>query len=191
MPAMSKMFTLIALVSLALLFGCTGNGVPQEKYDELAANCNKAKTDAASALAAEIAKTGSANAKISSCIDEKQSLESLLSMREQENGALRAETAVLEDARVKTGLAAQYNLTIGYYLESYGPGKLPNTVRLRKIESQVNMLNDSTLKALWAGVKNCQGITDCDDAKAKFIPYIDSRITALKLEAATIVGEGQ
>ncbi|MFA5930096.1 MAG: hypothetical protein WC861_04390 [Candidatus Micrarchaeia archaeon] len=179
---------LIALVSLALLFGCTGSSVPQEKYDELAASCSKAKADDASLLASEIAKTSAANAKVSSCTAEKQSLESLLAVREQENGALRAEEAVLAKARAKMDLAVQYNATIGYYMEAFGPGRLPNTARLKKIDTQVDSLNDSALRPLWLGVKGCQGITGCDTAKAKFLAYIDGRMAALRLEAAAIVG---
>ena len=188
---MNANIVLIAIVSLALLFGCAGSGVTQEKYDSLSASCSKAKNDSAAALSAEVAKTSAANARLSTCTEEKQSLETLLTVREQENEALRAEAAVLAKARVKTDLAGQYNLTVAYYLEAYGPGKVPNTARLKKIDTQVNSLNDSALKSLWLNVKNCQGISDCDSAKAKFIPYIDGRMTALKLEAAAIVGAGQ
>ena len=185
MPHMQKLIALIALV--ALLFGCTGS-VPQEKYDALAASCDKASADAASSFASEVAKTSAANAKFSTCTDAKQSLESLLSVREQENEALRAEAAVLAKARVKTSLALQYNLTIEYYLESFGPGKVPNTARLRKIDTQAASLQDSTLLALWNGVKNCQGISGCDNAKADFIAHINTRMNALAMEAAAIVG---
>lgn len=189
MPTMRKLFALIALV--ALLYGCTGSGVTQEKYDALSASCAKAKADDASALATEVAKTAAANARLSTCTAEKQSLDALLSMREQENEALGAEAAVLARARARTDLAAQYNITEAYYLEAFGPGKLPNTARLKKIDTQVASLNDSALLALWKSVKNCQGISDCDNAKAKFIPYIAGRITTLRLEAAAIVGTRQ
>ena len=185
---MSKMFALIALVSLALLFGCAGSGVPQEKYDELSASCSRAKSDASSALSAETAKTSSATARLSACIGEKQSLESLVEVRERENGALRAEEAVLAKARAKMDLAAQYNATAGYYLDAFGPGKVPNTARIRKIDEQATLLHDSALSALWQDVKACQGITGCDTAKAKMVPYIEGRATALMLEAAAIVG---
>ena len=178
----------LLLVSLVLLYGCTGSSVPQEKYDELAASCSKAKADDASSLATEVAKTSAANAKFSTCTAEKLSLESLLTVREQENEALRAEAAVLSRARAKTNLAAQYNATLEYYLEAFGSLKLPNTARLKKIDTQVASLNDSALLALWKSVKNCKGITDCDNAKANFILYIDGKITALDIEAAAIVG---
>jgi len=191
MPNMNANIALIAIVSLALLFGCAGSGVPQEKYDSLSASCSKAKNDSAAALSDEASRTSLANARLSTCTGEKQSLETLLTVREQENEALRAEAAVLAKARAKIAIAEQYDLAEEYYLEAYGPGKLPNTVRLKKIDTQVDSLNDSALRSLWLNVKNCQGITDCDNAKAKFIPYIDGRITALKLEAAAIVGAGQ
>jgi len=182
---------LIAVVSLVLLFGCTGSSVPQEKYDALAASCSKAKNDSAAALSAEVAKTGAATARYSSCVDEKQSLESLLAVREQEKEALGAQAAILANAREKTALAAQYNVTIGYYLEAYGPGKVPNTARLRKIDAQVASLNDNSLAVAWQDVRSCQTITECDTAKAKFIPYINGMMATLYLEAAAIVAEGQ
>ncbi len=185
---MGKIFAFIALVSLALLFGCAGSSVPQEKYDALFASCSKAKSDASSALSAEIARTGAADARLSACTDEKQSLGSLVAARERENAALRANESVLDAARAKTDLAAQYGLATAYYLEAFGPGKLPNMARLGKIEAQVDSLNDSALKALWLGVKNCQGITDCANAKAKFTAYDDGRAASLRLEAAAIVG---
>ena len=191
MAHMKMLFALIALVSLVLLFGCTGNGVPQEKYDALSASCENAKATAAASLASEETKAASANARLSACMTEKQSLESLLTSREQENEALRAEAAVLADAREKTGLARQYNATMEYYLEAFGPGKVPNTVRLKKIDTQVASLNDSALAALWQSMKNCQGISSCENAKAAFISHIDSRIMALEIEAAAIVGKGQ
>jgi len=191
MPNMRSIIAIIALVSLVLLFGCTAKSVPQGQYDTLAASCSKAQADAASSLASEVAKTGAANEKLSTCTQEKQSLESLVAVREGENAQLRAENAVLDAARAKTSLAAQYNATIGYYLEAFGPGHVPNTVRLKNIDTQVASMNDSALQTLWLGVKNCQGISDCDNAKATFISYIDGRITALNLEAAAIVGNGQ
>ncbi|MFA6328427.1 MAG: hypothetical protein WCY41_03205 [Candidatus Micrarchaeia archaeon] len=186
---MRKIFALIALA--VLLFGCTGNGVPQEKYDALSASCEKAKADAASSLAGEMAKTGAANSRLSACTEEKQSLEELLTVREQENGELREEKAVLDSARAKMALAEQYNITMKYYLEAFGPGKVPNTLRLKKIDTQASSLNDSAIMGLWSNVKNCQGISGCDDAKEKFTAYIGGKITLLKLEAAAIVGKGQ
>jgi len=189
MPPMKMLFALMALA--VLLFGCAQSGVPQEKYDELSANCNIAKEDSASALSIEIAKTSAANARFSSCNEEKKSLEALLDVRKNENAALRAEEAVLDSARAKTGIAGQYNATMAYYLEAYGPDKVPNNARIKKIDTQVNSLNDAALKSYWVDVKNCQGISGCDDAKEKFTSYIDGRITAFNLEAAAIVGKGQ
>ena len=56
---------------------------------------------------------------------------------------------------------------------------------------QVASLNNSAFLLLWESVKGCQGITGCDDAKEKFTTYADSKITALALEAAAIVGQSQ
>ena len=189
MPTMTKIFALIALVSLVLLFGCTGSSVPQENYDALAASCSKAKADASASLSAEVVKTSSANAKIVTCTSEKQSLESLLTVREQENAALRAEQTVLARARAKTDMIVQYNLTRQYYLEAFGPGKVPNTARLKRIDTQLAVVNDMVLSTLINSVKNCQGITDCDKAKAAVLSYIEKQDQKLALEAAAIVGE--
>ena len=187
MPNMNANIVLIALVSLALLFGCAGSGVPQEKYDALSASCSKEKADAASSLSAEVAKAISANARFSTCAGEKQSLESLLAVREQENEALRAEAAVLAGARVKTDMIAQYDLALQYYLEAYGPGKVPNTARLRIIDGQLAVVNDQVLSSLINGVKNCQGITGCNNAKATVQPYIEKQQQKLAVEAAAVL----
>ena len=188
MPSMRLTFALIALVSLALLFGCAGSGVPQEKYDALAASCDMAKNEAASALSAQIAKTSAANSQLSSCTAQKQSLEGEQAVMEQQNSALQAQADVLAKAREKMDWAGQYNLAAAYYLDAFGPGKLPNTARMNKIDVQVALLNDAGLAAVWNGVKNCQGITGCANAKAKVIPYIGNQTQKLALDAAAIVG---
>ena len=185
---MRSIIALVAIVSLALLFGCAGNGVPQEKYDALSASCSKAKNDSAALLSAEIAKASSANGQLATCTDEKQSLETLLTVREQENDALRTEEAVLASARVKTDRIAEYNVTLQYYLDAFGPGKVPNTARLKKIDAQLAVVNDPMLSSLIGSVRSCQGITDCDNAKAIVQPYILKQQQALALEAAAIVG---
>ena len=130
---MKILFALIAAV--VLLFGCTAS-VPQEKYNALSATCEKAKSDSASALASEVAKTSAANGKLSACTDEKASLESLVTVREQENEGLRAQAAVLDAARAKTGLAAEYNATVAYYMDAYGPGKIINTANRKRIDDR-------------------------------------------------------
>ncbi|MFA6213792.1 MAG: hypothetical protein WC717_00765 [Candidatus Micrarchaeia archaeon] len=182
------MLKLIALLSLvALLFGCIG-GVSQEKYDGLAASCEKAKQDAKASLAAEEAKTLASNSRLSECASDKQELEQVLTEKEQENGELRADAAVLAAARAKMVMAAQYNLTMEYYMEAFGPGKVPNTVRLKKIDAQAASLQDGALLSLWQHVKACQGITGCEEAKADFVSYINGKMASLAAEAAAIVG---
>jgi len=190
MANMNATIALIAIVSLALLFGCAGSGVPQEKYDALAASCAKAKNESASALSSQIAKTSAANSQLSSCTEEKQSLEGLLSVNEQEIESLKVDAAVLASARAKTDAIAQYGLASQYYLDAFGPGKVPNTARMKKIEEEVASLNDTGLMSIWLEVKMCQSITDCDNAKAKFVPYADSQIAKLAVDAAAIVGAG-
>ena len=185
---MSKMFAIIALVSLVLLFGCTSNSVPQEKYDALSASCSKAKEDTSALLSSEVARTSAANSRLSSCAGEKQSLETLLTVREQENEALRAEEKVLSDARAKVDMIGQYNLTLQYYMEAFGPGKVPNMARLNKIDGQLAVVKDPALSAKIGSVRNCQSITDCDNAKAAVQPYVEKQEQRLASEAAAIVG---
>jgi len=182
---------LIAIAALALLFGCVGDSVPQEKYDALSASCDKAKTDAASALADQKNRADLAEARLATCNSNSMSLEQLLTAKEQENDLLSVDAAVLANAREKTGMILQYNLAEEYYLDAFGPGKLPNTARMNKIDAQVALLNDSGLAAVWNGVKNCQGITGCDTAKAKVAPYISNQTQRLSLEAAAIVGAAE
>ena len=108
---------------------------------------------------------------------------------EQENAALKAKADVLDAARAKTDRLAQYNLTLQYYLDAFGPGKVPNTARLMRIDTQLAVVNDMVLSSLINSVKNCQGITDCDKAKAAVLSYIEKQDQKLALEAAAIVGE--
>ena len=191
MPTMHENITLVALVSLALLFGCAGNGVAQEKYDALSASCSKERNGSAALLSDEMAKTASANARASSCAGERQSLEALLSVRDSENAALKVKAAVLDAAREKTGRIAQYGLALQYYQDAFGPGKVPNTARLKKIDAQLAVVNDAALTGLVSGVRNCQGITDCEHAKAMVQPYVEKQQQRLALEASAIVGAGQ
>jgi hypothetical protein len=185
MPNMKAVLALIA--SFILLYGCT-SGVPQEKYDELASSCQKASDDAALALNSEIAKTSSAKEQLSSCTIGKQSLQSLLSVKEQENDILKQKVLVLDAARAKTDLMAQYDLVAEYYLDAFGPGKVPNNARMKKIDDQVASLGDSGLYDAWVAIKNCQSVSECDLSKAAIIPYIEAQKEKLAIEAASIVG---
>ena len=185
---MRKIIPAIAFVALlALLFGCTG-GVPQDKYNALAVSCGAAKNASASALASEVSKTGEANAKLSACATDKQSLQSLLGITEQENTRLKEDSEVLASARAKAAMIGQYKLAEEYYLDAFGPGKIPNTARIKKADAQIAMLNDTTLLGIWANVKSCQTLTGCDNAKAAFSPYISNQTLRLALEAIAGLG---
>jgi len=188
MPNMNANIVIILLVSLALLFGCTGE-VPQEKYDALAASCEKAKNESFAALSAENARTSLANSKLSACTGEKQALAAALAITDEENARLKADAAILAQARTITSVISEYDLAAEYYLNAFGPNKIPNTARIKMIDSQVNSLNDSGLAAVWENVKNCQTGTDCANAKAKVVPYIDNQTAKLAVDAADIVKE--
>jgi len=185
---MRSNIALIAVVSLALLFGCAGSSVPQEKYDALAASCSKAKNESAASLSSQIAKTNDANSQLSSCTAQRQSLEAAQSVMERQNSELQAQADVLAAARVKTDMMGQYALAQQYYLDAYGPDKIINSARLRRIEAQVALLGDAGLSTAWYNVRDCQTITECGTAKAKFLPYISNRTNELAVEVAAIVG---
>ena len=80
-------------------------------------------------------------------------------------------------------------MTLQYYMDAFGPDKVPNTARLKRIDTQLAVVNDMVLATLINSVKNCQGITDCDKAKAAVPSYIAKPEQTLALEAAAIVGE--
>jgi len=188
MPNMNANIVIISLVSLALLFGCIG-GVPQEKYDALFTSCEKAKNESSAVLAAESVRANRADVKLSTCTDEKQALDAALALAEMENVQLTVDAAILAQARKITSVISEYDLAGEYYLNAFGPNKIPNTARIEIIDIQVNSLNDFGLKALWENVKNCQSSTECANAKAKVIPYIGNQTARLAVDAAEIVTE--
>lgn len=176
---------LMGIVALALLFGCTG--VPQEKYDSLKSQCDSEKIDLNARLLSGDSRANELAAKISECNSQKQSMDAAIRAKDAEMALLRNDSGILASARAKAGRIAQYNLVTAYYLDAYGPGKIPNSVRLNRIDAQAASLNDAALYASWKAVRNCSGIVDCENAKSAFTKAIDSRISGIESEIADIV----
>ena len=187
MANMNANIVIISLVSLALLFGCIG--VPQEKYDALSVSCEKAKNESSALLATESGRANLADAKLSTCTGETQMLNAALELEKAENARLRADAAILAQARKITSVISGYELAAEYYLSAFGPDKIPNNARMEMIEAQVDALNDAGLKMAWENVKKCWTSTECTNAKAKVIPYINNQTAKLSVDAAKIVME--
>ena len=102
---------------------------------------------------------------------------------------LRTEAGALAQARQKAEEIAAYELALQYYNDAFGPGKVLNTYRLNRIDTQVRSLPDAQLLVLWNAVRNCGGLTDCDNAKAAFTSAIQGKKNALALQIVEIVRE--
>ena len=175
----------VALAALLLLSGCAS--VPQYRYDELKSACDAEIAACNADIAKEQAKSGTFEQKASDCVVAKQGLEALLARKDAECANYRKDSGILVAAREKTAEMARYNLTISYYNEIYGAGKIPNTQKLRTMENHLLLLNDQPLYAQWVAVMKCQGVSDCADSKAKFLGMINSSTTGLALEIADMV----
>ena len=182
----NSLILIVALAASVLLAGCAGS-VPQKEYDYLKASCADEKQSLQTELDSANGKIASAAQRYEDCISAKQALEGKLEMKELENSMLRTEAGVLVTARQKAEEIAAYGLVLQYYDDAFGPGKVLNTYRLNRIDTQVRSLLDSQLLALWNGVRNCGGLTDCDSAKAKFTSEIQNKKGALALEIVEIV----
>ncbi|MFA4982760.1 MAG: hypothetical protein WC588_00945 [Candidatus Micrarchaeia archaeon] len=176
----------IALVAaLCLLFGCTG--VTQEKYDSLLKSCEQEKGALLESAALEKSKAAEAGAALSRCNSDKSALQTVVASKDSELLSLQEGADAIAAARLKTDKIGQYELALSYYLEAYGEGKIPNTPKLNRIDSQVRSLSDSAFLAAWLSVRNCDGITDCQAAKQDFTGMISSRIDELSKEVVEIV----
>jgi hypothetical protein len=183
---MKSALAMAAVCALLLVSGCIG--VPRQDYESLKASCEEDKKALYDALAEEKQKSFEASGKLSACTAEKQDALSQLAARQEENGRLKAEAALLAQARAKAEKMAQYASVLSAYNEAFGPGKIANTPKLSKIEAEVGKTGDSGLSALWSNVLGCGGITECSNAKAAFTASANASITSLALEIAGIVG---
>jgi len=182
----NSLILIVLFASSVLLAGCAGS-VPQKEYDQLKISCADEKQSLQSELDSANGKAASASQKYSECISAKQAAETRLGTKDVENAKLRGENGLLVQARQKAEEIAAYDLALQYYNDGFGPGKVLNTYRLNRIDTQVRSLSDAQLLVLWNAVRNCNGITDCDNAKAKFTSEIQGKKNALALEIAEIV----
>ena len=179
---------LLCALSLFLLFGCIGT-VPQKDYDALKASCAQEKQDLQSQLSAENAKGSDAANRLSDCLSSSGALAAKIAAKDAEIYRLRGEELVLNQARGKAALYSGYGIALQYYNETYGPGSIPNTYRLNRLDAQVRSLSDPNLLLLWQRLRNCETITTCADAKAAFISGISDGQAALALQVVGIVKE--
>ena len=172
-------------IALLLLFGCAS--VPQSKYDELKTSCELDKKNAADALSFEKSKSTDFKRQASDCAISKQGVETLLSSKNAECESLVNCSKTMAQARIKTTAIASYNKAVKLYSAVYGPGMIPNSANIRTAEEYVLSLNDPPLYTAWLNIRKCQGITDCESAKSKFLGLINSTTTRLSIEIAEIV----
>ncbi len=183
--AIMKYALFAVAAALILLFGCTG--VSQEKYDALKSQCEQEKKTLSDSVATQKARAESADAKLGVCNNQRAADALVLESNQEENGRLKVDSLTLSQAREKTGKIAQYNQALAYYNDAFGPGKIPNSVKLNRLETQLNLLSDKELYAAWKLVKNCDSSTDCSRDKTNFTGTADAGISALAAEVVGIV----
>ncbi len=173
---------IFALV-LMLLFGCVSQG----QYDSLSEKCENEKNDLRASLDTERGKADDLTGKLSECADERDAAESELSSQQEQMQKFVQDSTALGQAREKAKQIQDYELALEYYLNAFGPGKVPNTAKMNLISSQVGSLNDTVLAANWNNLQNCQGITGCDSTKGAFVQRIEDRKQELASEIVELV----
>ncbi|VVC00101.1 Uncharacterised protein [uncultured archaeon] len=182
------MFALI--LSGVLLFGCIGGGVSQSDYDSLKASCDQQKKDLNTALADEQRTTEGVQRQLQGCNSDRETLQTGLDAAQSRIDALTPDAALAAQARNYSLQSAQYSLLRSYYDDAFGPDKIANTVKIKRIEAQLSVVNDPAITASWNAVKNCGGITGCDQAKAAFIGAIDAKISGFAKKIADLFPAG-
>lgn len=178
---------LLLLCCFALLFGCAMLGVPQKDYDSLKASCTDEKQSLQSDLSAEKDTSAQSAQRLLDCTNAKQALDTRIASKDSEISRLRKEEAILQEAMKKTDQIAAYQLALEYYNDAFGPGGVPNTYRMAQIGSQLQLLSDPKLPPLWNSVRNCGGLSDCEDAKAAFVSAIQAKEASLAVDVVGIV----
>lgn len=178
----------LLIAALALLFGCT-QGVPQEKYDSLAASCAQQNATLQGEISSANSAVENAQAGLSDCVAGRQAAEGLIDAKDAEIALLRNESDILAAARQKTAAISQYDTLMVYYNDAYGVGAILNTAKLNRISAQVALLGNAALSSSWDGVKGCQTSSGCDNAKAAFLAEIDAAVALLNAQVAAIVAE--
>ncbi|HIH19079.1 TPA: hypothetical protein HA225_03805 [Candidatus Micrarchaeota archaeon] len=172
-------------IPLFLLLGCTG--VSQGEYDALKETCNEEKGKLSAQLELKEARIGELTSDVARCNVQKQSLDAEISAMNSQISVLKNDSNILKQARAESDRMRQFDLALSYYNDAYGEGKIPNNLRLNRIETQVQSLSDPPLYASWKAVRGCGGIVECENAKANFTGTIEQRKTELVFQIALIV----
>jgi|GEM_PF-1169647 len=175
------------LAALLLLYGCAG--VPQERYDALEMACAQERSALNENLALKISDANASRLRYEKCLSEKTATETLLNQLDLQCADALKDTAILAQARMKTAKIEQYNLVLTYYDDAYGPGKIPNTPKINRIENQIASLSDVPLYNSWLAAKNCDSIGGCNTAKQNFKNMISTRVDVLEKEVVGVIGQ--
>ena len=135
------------------------------------------------------AKAGSFKVAAADCASSRQASEKVISDQASQINAMKADSAALSSARQKTALISSYRKAQAYFNDSYGPGSVPTTPKLKVLEAQIISLNDQTLYGAWQDFSKCSYLIDCQNAKARFSSIINSTIVTLTYQAADIVAK--
>lgn len=163
--------------------------VPKGQYDALKTSCDEERASSAALLDAEKARADYAAGQLRGCENEVNANQGLLAAKNEEIEALQVDAGVLAQARVKANAHGQMALLLSYYLDAFGPGRVPNTPRVQKIEAQLASIGDAGLTGMWVDVKTCSALISCANAKDRFTGAIGTRMSLLANETAEIVKE--
>ncbi|MCX8175261.1 MAG: hypothetical protein N3E51_03590 [Candidatus Micrarchaeota archaeon] len=177
--------SLLALACAFLMLGCIG--VSQSDYEKLKSSCEQDKMALLDSVQQQKSAAVEAAGKLAACSSDLREAREKLALREEENSRLKAESAVLSEARAKAGKIELYKAALSAYYDAFGPGKVPNSRRMAAIDSAVAKTGDERLVVLWRGIANCQGVSGCEQAKGAFVSAANQSIASIALEVAEII----
>lgn len=179
---------LLAVVLLAVIGYGVSKTVPSEQLDAARTQCEKDKTALSASITEAVSKTSQVQVQLTECTGARSALQAQNTELRNENEQLKQQAAVLADARKKAETVAGYQLLLTYYNDAFGVGKVPSNAKLLKIDKQASALNDAAAVSSWNAVKNCQTQSECDNAKAAFVSYVNGKIASVSMEVVSIVG---
>lgn len=174
---------IVLMLTLGFLSGC----VSQDKYDLLAKNCEQEHATLADNIELEKAACAESKDAVIMCNSEKNALQTLLNRKNTELTSMRADAAKIAQAREKTGQIAKYRLLLKYFDDAYGPGQIPNTAKVQKIDEQADLLSNPQVTAALQSAKNCSSLSECETSRQNLTAIVDKRIDELSREAADII----
>ena len=185
-PALLAVLVLMFGYLFGSLFG--SGGASQEKYDALTSLCEKEKAGLGAECEDARAASSALEAKAAECEEKRSVAESLVASQQRQMGALQSDSDALSEIVAMGNRTGPYALALEYYNDAFGEGKVPNTAKINRIEAQTRTLGPDEY-ALWRGVINCEGLSDCESAKKKFVSSLEGKIAALEHELAAFVQE--